>query len=242
MSDHTTTRRRGAWVSVLVTSVLSAASAVTVCFGIYRALHRQDTEPVESPLVLALSRQLTHGPWEFYGPFGGENHWVIIHAPLYYRLAALLAWPLVRLGIDPVTAALAAGRSLSFVGLAGTLAAAYRIARLDGAPVTAGTWAALLIAASLVVDVMPYTVRPDMVGIALNLTGVLLVLSVLRAERPGAPSCRRLTRRLGWPYVPSNISSWPPSSALFCCCPPAFAAGCRPGTSSLVGRPASPSC
>ena len=47
-----------------------------------------------------------------------------------------------------------------------------------------GWWAALLIAASPVVGVMPYTVRPDMLGVALQTTGVLLVLSVLRSERP----------------------------------------------------------
>ena len=42
----------------------------------------------------------------------------------------------------------------------------------------------LLIAASPVVGVMPYTVRPDMLGVALQTTGVFLVLSVLRSEQP----------------------------------------------------------
>jgi hypothetical protein len=179
-----TERRTGAWVSAFVTLVLSAAAAVTVIFGSYLALGRDDTEALESPLLLTITHQLIRGPWELYGPFGGENPWVIIHAPLYYRLAALVAWPLVRAGVDTVTAARWAGRSLSFLGLVSTITAANRLARLDGAPRAAGTWAALLIAASLVVGVMPYTVRPDMLGIALQTTGVLVVLSVLRSHKP----------------------------------------------------------
>ena len=51
-------------------------------------------------------------------------------------------------------------------------------------PRRVGWWAVLLIAASPVVGVMPYAVRPDMLGIALQTTGVFLVLSVLRSERP----------------------------------------------------------
>jgi hypothetical protein len=178
-----TEQRTGAWVPTFVTLVLSTAAAVALSFGVYLALGPEDTEPLESPLLLAVAHQLSHGPWELYGPFGGENPLVIIHAPLYYRLAALVAWPLVGAGVDQITAALAGGRGLSLLGLAWTMAAGYRLARLDGAPRTAGSWAALLIAASPVVDVMPFTVRPDMLGIALQTTGVLLVLSVLRAPK-----------------------------------------------------------
>jgi hypothetical protein len=124
-----------------------------------------------------------HGPWGLYGPFGAQNPLVLIHAPVYYHLAALLAWPFYRAGVDPVWAALAVGRAISFVGLAWTGAAAYRLARIDGTRPRAGLWAALLIAASPVLGAMPYAVRPDMLGIALQTTATLLVLSTWQLPR-----------------------------------------------------------
>ncbi len=39
--------------------------------------------------MLSVARQLVFGPSELYGPFGGSNPLVLIHAPLYYRAAAL---------------------------------------------------------------------------------------------------------------------------------------------------------
>jgi Dolichyl-phosphate-mannose-protein mannosyltransferase len=185
MSKHLMIQPRvGAKTSAWITAILLAAAAVAVLFGVSLAVSPEDNERFESVLILSVARQLVRGPWELYGPFGGSNPLVIIHAPLYYHLAALMAWPLYRGGLDHVTAALAAGRALSFLGLGWTLVAAYRLARLDGTPRSAGWWAVLLIAASPVVGVMPYTVRPDMLGVALQTTGVLLVLSVLRSERP----------------------------------------------------------
>ena len=169
---------------VWLTGVLAVGAAVAVGFGMSLALAREDAEALETPLLLAVARQLQVGPWELYGPFGGWNPLVLIHGPLYYHLAALVAWPLAGWGIEPVTAALLAGRSLSIVGLGWTLAALYRVARLDGTTQSAGWWAALLVAASPVVDAMPFAVRPDMLGVALQTTGVLLVLSALRSERP----------------------------------------------------------
>ena len=91
-------------------------------------------EALESPLLLSVARQLESGPRGLYGPYGGRYPLVLIHAPLYYRLAALAGWPLYRAGFDPVTAALAAGRLLSALGFLATLAAAYRLARLGGMP------------------------------------------------------------------------------------------------------------
>jgi Dolichyl-phosphate-mannose-protein mannosyltransferase len=175
----------GAKTSAWVTGILLVAAAVAVVFGCSLAVRSQDTEPLESPLMLSVARQLVRGPRELYGPFGRLNHLVIIHAPLYYRLAALLAWPLYRAGLDPITAALAVGRSLSLLGLAWTIALAYRLARVGGAPPRVGWWAALLIAACPAVGISPYTVRPDMLGVALQTTGVFLVLSALRSDRPG---------------------------------------------------------
>jgi hypothetical protein len=180
MNQPAVRAKTAAWI----TAVLSAAAAVAVLFGVSLAVSPEDNERFESVLVLAVARQLLRGPWELYGPYGGSNPLVIIHAPLYYRLAALMAWPLYRGGLNHISAALAAGRALSFLGLGWTLVVTYWLARLDGKPRRAGGWAMLLIAASPIVGVMPYTVRPDMLGVALQTTGALLVLSVLSSERP----------------------------------------------------------
>ncbi len=175
--------RAGDTLSTWLTVIFSVAAAVAVGFGVYLACGREDTEVLESPLMFSVARQLVDGPWALYGPFGGRNPQVLIHAPFYYHLAALVAWPIYRARVDPVWAALAAGRAISFVGLGWTGVAAYRLARIGGARPRAGLWAALLIAASPVIDVMPYAVRPDMLGIALQTTGVLLVLSTWQVPR-----------------------------------------------------------
>ena len=176
--------RAGAKTSAWVTAVLSAAAAAAVVFGAAIAVSPEDAEPLESPLLLSVARQLLRGPWELYGPFGSLNPYVLIHAPLYYHAAAIAAWPLYLVGLNPVWAAMAAGRSLSFAALGWTLAIAYRIARFDDMPRRVGWWTVLCFAASPVVGVMPYAVRPDMLGVALQTTGVFLVLSVLRSEQP----------------------------------------------------------
>ena len=207
MSEHSMTKPQvGAKTSAWVTGILLAAAAVAVDVRVFTWLFvSEDTEPLESPLMLSVARQLLRGPRELYGPFGRLNPLVIIHAPLYYHLAALLAWPLYRAGLDPVTAALAAGRSLSLLGLVWTIAMAYRLARFDGGPPRVGWWAALLIAASPAVGVMPYTVRPDMLGVALQTTGVFLVLSALRSERPGRIIlAAAFADRLAWPSASSS--------------------------------------
>jgi hypothetical protein len=186
MSDDSTTKppastKAAAWV----TGILSISAALAVFYGCSLAVRALDTERMESPLMLSIARQLLRGPRELYGPFGWTNPLVIIHAPLYYRLAALFAWPIFKSGLDPVLAALAAGRSLSFLGLGWTIAMAYRLARFDGRRPRVGLWAGLLIAASPAISVSPYTVRPDMLGVALQTTGVFLVLYALRSDKPG---------------------------------------------------------
>ncbi len=47
----------------------------------------------------------------------------------------------------------------------------------------AGWWTVLLIAATPVLGSQPYSVRPDMMGIALQTTGLLLILTALRSKR-----------------------------------------------------------
>jgi hypothetical protein len=165
--------------------MFSIAAAVAIGLGVWLGLGEGDTEMYESPLLLSVARQLIRGPWGLYGPFGGQNPLVLIHAPLYYHLAAILARPLYQAGVEPMTAARLAGRALSFAGLLITAWCAFRIARLDGAPARAGWWAACLIVSAPVLDAMPYTVRPDLAGIALQTAGILLILRSLYSERPG---------------------------------------------------------
>jgi hypothetical protein len=176
------------------------SAALEVGCWLVRGLGVWDTESLESPLMLSVARQLLVSPGELYGPFGGSNPLVLIHAPLYYRVAALTAWPMVRAGLDPVSAARVAGRSLSALGLLATLAVAYRLTQLDGRSRRAGLWAVLLIAASPVLEGQPFAVRPDMAGVALQTAGVLLVLSSLR-------DASRARIRVPWAYVAFGLAA-----------------------------------
>ena len=170
-------RRRVRAVAAWITTVLAASGIAFLGFRLLMSLGEEDADLYESPLILSVARQLVAGPGELYGPFGGNNPLVLIHAPLYYRLAALGAWPLARAGLHPVDGARIAGRSLSALGLLATLAAAYSLSRMEGMSRRAGWWSMLLIAASPVLAGQPFAVRPDMVGVALQTAGVLLVLS-----------------------------------------------------------------
>lgn len=162
---------------------LVAAAVISFGFWFALALSGDDVASMESPLLLSVARQLRHGPWELYGPFGARNPLVLIHAPFYYRLAALAAWPLAAAGGEPITSACFVGRGLSVMSLIVTAAVAYRLARLDGAGRRAGWWAALLLVASPVVGGTGFSVRPDMLGVALQTSGVLLVLARLQNVR-----------------------------------------------------------
>ncbi len=193
MTEMRSTPRRGGWLSALITAVLAVSAIAFFGFRFSIALAEEDTDLYESPLILSVSRQFVVGPGELYGPFGGNNPLVLIHAPLYYRLAALIAWPLAGAGLHPVSAARIAGRSLSALGLAITLMAAYRLARLGGLSRRTGWWSVLLIAASPALAGQPFAVRPDMLGVALQTSGVLLVLSAVE----GGP---RAGSRVVWCY------------------------------------------
>lgn len=169
--------------TIILTAVLSAAAVSYLGYHLAIALEPDDTNHLETPLALAVARQLRDGPGTLYGPFSGAMPLVLIHAPLYYRLAALGAWPLARLGFDPVVAAFAAGRVLSLLGLLGTLAAAVRLAGMDGGTARAGLWAALLIVAAPVIGSFPVTVRPDTLGLCLQTAGVALIVGELKSGR-----------------------------------------------------------
>jgi hypothetical protein len=177
--------RTRAWASGWITVILSIAALFAIAFGVWMGSGDADTEPLESPLMLSVARQLDHGPWDLYGPFGRQNPLVLIHAPLFYHLAALVALPVKSAGVSSITAARLAGRALSLFALLLTCWSAFRIARLDRAPARAGWWAACLFASASVLGMMPFAVRPDMLGVAFQTTGVLLFLKSLRSERPG---------------------------------------------------------
>jgi hypothetical protein len=213
--SHSTDCRVGQWVSAWVSVVLAVSAALTLGFWLVRAVGAEDNEALESPLMLSVARQLLAGPGGLYGPFGGSNPLVLIHAPLYYRTAALVAWPMAAAGVEPITAARVAGRSISALGLLVTLGAAYRLARLGGAPRRAGWWAVLLIAAVPVLAGQPVAVRPDMAGVALQTVGVLLVLEALHTKGSQGPRLLLASAAFGLAVcvkqhfvMPATISTW----------------------------------
>ena len=177
-------RRSVRWLAVWITLVLATGAGTLIPWAAL-AFRAEDMEAVESPLLLSVAHQFWSGPGRLYGPYGGRYPLVLIHAPLYYRLAGLAAWPLTRAGCDHVTAALATGRVLSVVGFLMALVAAFGLARLGSMRRGPGWWAALLVAATPVCSGLPFEVRPDMLGIGLQTTGILLVLSAIAASPIG---------------------------------------------------------
>ncbi len=177
---ETPPRRARPGLAGAITLVLASSVLVYQGYHLGIATELDDTNHLETPLALAVAQQLHDGSSTLYGPYSGAMPLVLIHPPLYYRLAGLLAWPIARLGVDPIASSLYAGRVLSFLGLLITLAAAYRIARLDGAPARAGVWSTLLIAGAPIVGSLPLTVRADMLGVGLQTFGVALALRGLR--------------------------------------------------------------
>jgi hypothetical protein len=179
------TRNAKKWWKFFLTATLAASALVAFGIRVRLALSLEDTDALESPLVLSIARQLTKGPWEMYGPYGGQNPLVLIHAPLYYRLAALGAWPLVKAGLEPATAALVSGRALSIIGFVAIAWVVFRLTRLDGALPQSACWAVCLFATAPVIGGLPVAVRPDALGVAFQSLGVLLVLSILRSPPTG---------------------------------------------------------
>ncbi len=70
--------------SLIVAAVVYAGSMIML------GLDPDDVGRLETPFALSVAMQLERGPAVLYGPFDDGNHLVMIHAPLYYRLAALL--------------------------------------------------------------------------------------------------------------------------------------------------------
>ncbi len=176
--------RSGRWLALATTAALTLAVIVYQGPHLRYLFEPDDTNHLETPLARVVAAQLEHGPAGLYGPFSGARPEVLIHAPLDYRLAALIAWPLVRLGFAPTLAALAGGRLLSLAGLGLALWGAARIVQLDRRSPRAGLWAGLLIAASPLVGSLPVTLRPDLPGLGLQLAGLALVLGWLGKPGP----------------------------------------------------------
>ncbi len=166
-----------------MTAALAASAVVYQGWNLLIALGRDDTNHLETTLQLILARAVREGPGDLYGPFSAANPLVLIHAPLYYRLAGLLTNLLAKLGLDPLLAAMAGGRTTSALGMLGVLAATWALARCDGAPKRAGLWAALLVAGAPIFGSFPATIRPDVVALAFQTAGVALANRWLEADR-----------------------------------------------------------
>ena len=164
------------WISAFL--ALGAGALVPWVAMVFQS---RDIEALESPLLLAVAHEIKAGPRGLYGPYDGRYPLVLIHAPLYYRLAGLVGWLLSHAGFEPVVAALAAGRLVSAFGFLLTLAGAFMLARLGGLPKRAGAWAALLVASTPIFGGVPFEVRPDILGIGIQTSGILLVLAALSA-------------------------------------------------------------
>ena len=202
------------WPAVWISVVLAmGACAIVPWAGM--AFQAQDIEALESPLLLAVAHQIESGPRGLYGPYNGQYPLVLIHAPLYYRLAALVGWAIKRAGTDPLAAALVAGRLISALGFLATLASTYGLARLGGMSVRAGGWAVLLVAATPIYGGIPFEVRPDMLGIAFQTTGILLVLTALATTPIREAKLNAAQRASRWRSASSSNMSSLRSSAWY---------------------------
>src|SRR4051794_10844432 len=96
-------------LAVWITLVLASAVVVYQGYHLAIALDKDDTNHLETPLALAIARQVEEGPATLYGPFSGRLPLVLVHAPLYYRLAGAGGWLSFALGADAVSASFAWG-------------------------------------------------------------------------------------------------------------------------------------
>lgn len=168
-------------------AVLISLAAIVYC-GYHAAIawDKNDTNHLETPLLLAVERQAQSGPATLFGPFSKQNPLVLIHAPLYYRAAGLAARGLRSFGIQAEIAGLIAGRGISFLSFVGLLGAVWKLAR--GISRRAGLRAIGLVASCPILGSFPVTVRPDMFAIALQTWGIALTIEGLRQSRVSKPA------------------------------------------------------
>jgi hypothetical protein len=177
-------RRHTGAIRSLVCGVLGVSAVLYLGYQISIALGVDDVGRFETTLAMSVADQLENGPRVLYGPYTATNHLVLIHAPLFYRLAALLASPLLYLGLSPLTAAFVAGRSISLAATVLCLVTVYRLSRLDGASLGAGFMAVCLVAAAPIPGLLAVMVRPDMLAAALETLAIFMVLRFLVNDVP----------------------------------------------------------
>lgn len=187
-------------VALIVGSLATAALVYTTSL-LMLGMSREDLGRLETPFALLVAMEVEQGPEVLYGPYERENHLVLIHAPLYYRLAALGASFLHRFGVEPVNASIVAGRLLSLVATILVLSAAASLSRRDGGSPQAALFAILLIAAAPIPGILSVMVRPNALAVAFQTWGVLWVLVALVSETGTS-----VTRKLLMAYVVFALS------------------------------------
>ncbi len=168
-------RTSGWWLGL----PLVLAALLWVGFNTWLGLDPDDAENLETTRVLAAARSWTEGPQTLYGPYSASNPAVLIQAPLFYRLTSVVAFPWILMNFDAFSSCLVAGRLISFVSFGVVLMLTYHLARIAGAPWAAGAWAACLVAGSPLLGSFSVAMRPDMLAIAWQTGGLLLVARVL---------------------------------------------------------------
>ena len=174
--------------SLLILALLGLAALAYQGHHLLISFESDDSNHLETPLILATSRQLTEGFSVLYGPFDGQRPLVLCHSPLYYRVVGIAAMPFVKAGVDPLAASRLMGRLVAFLGFLVGLGVVAKLARLDEAPWSAGFLAALLVVSSPVFGSTPFTVRPDTLAVSLQTFGVLLALQGLIRRKTSEPT------------------------------------------------------
>jgi hypothetical protein len=166
-------------------ALLALAVAIQVGYYVFIGVQSGDVGPFETVLARAVAGHFEPGagPGRFYGPYDGGYPSVVMHAPFYYRLVALLAWPFVAAGFDGLNCALVAGRLVSVCAGMLLLAAVWGWARLGGRSVRAGLCSVGLVASSPVVGSLLTMLRPDVLGVAMQTAAGLLVVGFLEKRR-----------------------------------------------------------
>jgi hypothetical protein len=182
--------RAGSALRFLLSSALATSAVVSAGSLILRGLDPADVGRLETPFALSVAMQLERGAQALYGPFDERNHLVMIHAPLYYRFAALLGGFINCCGVERVTASLAAGRLISLLATGLLIATAASTARLDRRAPGAGVLTALLVAAAPIPGILAVMVRPDSLAVALETLGAFWVCKAMSREHETRPASR----------------------------------------------------
>ncbi|GIW88586.1 MAG: hypothetical protein KatS3mg108_2910 [Isosphaeraceae bacterium] len=177
-----------------VPAVVATTAAIHLAYALELAFRAEDVGPFETVLARAVASHFEPGvgPGRFYGPYGADHPSVLMHAPLYYRLTALVAWPWVAAGLDPLGCALGAGRAMAALGSALLLMLTWRLARRDGLCARAGWLAVGLLAGSPLFANLMVMVRPDSLGVAAQTGAAWLGLRAIEESEPRANRRRAL--------------------------------------------------